>query len=79
LKKDEIVDEKLQERIDKYHYLRDQVLKTSNEIEAAIAALHSERVVSSTGRWEIMNDNYQNQIPINANVPRVVVHQPTQP
>jgi hypothetical protein len=56
--KNEFIDEKFQERIDKYHYLRDQVLKTSNEIEAAIAALHSERVVSSTGRWEIMNDNY---------------------
>ena len=54
-------------------------MKTSNEIEAAIGALHSERVVSSTGRWEIMNDNYQNQIPINANVPRVVVHQPAEP
>jgi len=72
--KDKEVDEKLQEKIDKYHYLRDQVLRTSNEIEAAIAALHSERVVSSTGRWEIMNDNYQNQTPLNANVPRVVVH-----
>jgi hypothetical protein len=58
LAKNEFVDEDLQVRIDKYHYLRDQVLKTSNEIEAAIAALHSERVVSSTGRWEIMNDNY---------------------
>lgn len=58
--KNEFINEDLQKRIDKYHYLRDQVLKTSNEIEAAIAALHSERVVSSTGRWEIVNDNYQN-------------------
>ena len=28
-------------------------MKYSNEIEAAIAALHAERIVSESGRWEI--------------------------
>ena len=35
-------------------------LKNSNEIEAAISALHAERIVSESGRWEIPQDNYQN-------------------
>lgn len=51
-------------------------MKYSNEIEEAVAALHSERIVSETGRWEQMKDNYQNQTPLNANLPRVVVNAP---
>jgi hypothetical protein len=28
-------------------------MRYSNEIEAAVAALHAERIVSESGRWEI--------------------------
>jgi hypothetical protein len=35
-------------------------MKYSNEIEEAVAALHSERIVSETGRWEQVKDGYQN-------------------
>ena len=51
-------------------------MKYSNEIEEAVAALHSERIVSETGRWEQMKYNYQNQTPLNANLPRVVINTP---
>ena len=56
--KNENIDEKLQERIDRFNWLRGNVAKYSNEIEETIAALHSERVVSETGRWQIPKDNY---------------------
>lgn len=51
-------------------------MQFSNDIEEAVAALHSERIVSETGRWEQMKDNYQNQTPLNANLPRVVMNAP---
>jgi len=35
-------------------------MKYSNEIEEAVSALHSERIVSESGRWEQAKDNYQN-------------------
>ena len=34
-------------------------MRYSNEIEAAVSALHAERIVSESGRWEIPQDNYQ--------------------
>ena len=78
--KNQKIDEELQRKIDKFRFLREQLLKTSGEIEAAVAAMSHEQFVTRSaieGRWDIINTNNKLTRDFKADVPTVIVRVPS--